>query len=237
MITLHQGPAAWGTPNISPFCVKLETWLRMAGLPYQVRPSEMRGAPKGKMPYVDIDGRKIGDSQLIIEHLQRVHGDKLDAHLAPEARARGHAIRRMVEEGAYWALVYARWGEDEGFAAYRPTFLKLLPPVIGGPIFNLIRRDVLKTGRAQGTFRHSREEIYEIGKADVSALATLLGDQPFMLGPEPSSVDATVYAFVLGLLRFPADSPLKRHAEAQPNLVAYCERMRQRYYADWTPPA
>lgn len=237
MITLYQGPAAWGIPNISPFCVKLETWLRMAGLPYQTRLSEPRGAPKGKIPYVDIDGRKMGDSQLIIEHLQRVHGDKLDAHLTPEARARGHAIRRMIEEGTFWMLAYTRWGEDEGLAVIRPIFLKLLPPVIGGAVFNIIRRDVQRRGRAQGTFRHTREEMYEMGKADLSALATLLGDQPFMLGPEPSSVDATVYAFVLDFLRFPADLPLKRHVEAQPNLVAYCERMRQRYYADWTPPA
>lgn len=237
MITLYQGPAAWGTPNASPFCAKLETWLRMAGLPYQVRPADRRSMPKGKIPYVDIDGRKMGDSQLIIEHLQRVHGDKLDAHLTPEARARGHVIRRMIEEGTFWPLVYTRWGEDEGSAALRPIFLTFLPPVIGGTVFTLIRKRVLSTGRAQGTFRHSREEIYELGKADISALATLLGDHPFMLGAEPSSVDATVYAFVLGLLKFPADSPLKRHVEAQPNLVAYCERMRQRYYADWTPPA
>ncbi len=237
MITLHQGPAAWGIPNISPFAVKLETWLRMAELPYQVRPADMQRAPKGKTPYVDIDGRKMGDSQLIIEHLQRVHGDKVDAHLTPEARARGHVIRRMLEEGTYWTLVYARWAEDEGAATYRPILLKMLPPVIGGAVFKMIRRKVLSSGRAQGTLLHSGEEIYAIGKADLDALTALLGDQPFMLGAEPSSVDATVYAFVTGFLRFPADSPVKRHAEAQPNLVAYCERMRQRYYADWKPPA
>ncbi len=40
--------------------------------------------------------------------------------------------------------------------------------------------------RAQGTGRHSREEIYAQGKADLDAVATLLGDQPFMLGTEPT---------------------------------------------------
>ncbi|KYF74909.1 hypothetical protein BE11_11500 [Sorangium cellulosum] len=237
MITLYQGPAAWGIPNISPFCVKLETWLRMAGLPYEVRPSDMRGAPKGKIPYVEIDGRRMGDSQLIIEHLQRVHGDRLDAHLTPEARARGHVIRRMLDEAFYWVLVYARWVEDDAWAAYRPIFVSLLPPVIGGPLAELIRRSVTRRLRAQGTGLHSREEVYEAGKADLTALAALLGDQPFLLGAEPSSVDAAVYAFLVSILRFPADSPVKRHAEAQANLVAYCERMRQRYYADWKPPA
>ncbi|WP_437647006.1 glutathione S-transferase family protein [Sorangium sp. So ce362] len=237
MITLYQGPAAWGIPNISPFCVKLETWLRMAGLPYEVRAGEVRGAPKGKIPHVEIDGRRMGDSQLIIEHLERVHGDRLDAHLAPEARARGHVIRRMLDEAFYWVVVYARWVEPDAWAVYRPIILSLMPPVIGGPIVELIRRRIKSMLRAQGTGLHSREEVYEMGKADLTALAALLGDQPFMLGAEPSSVDATVYAFLVSVLRFPADSPVKRHAEAQPHLVAYCERMRQRYYADWKPGA
>ena len=33
MIKLFQFPPAFGLPNASPFCMKLETWLRMAGLP------------------------------------------------------------------------------------------------------------------------------------------------------------------------------------------------------------
>jgi len=35
VIRLIQLPPAFGLPNASPFCLKLETWLRMADLPYQ----------------------------------------------------------------------------------------------------------------------------------------------------------------------------------------------------------
>ncbi len=31
MITLFQFPAAFNVPNASPYCLKLETWLRLAG--------------------------------------------------------------------------------------------------------------------------------------------------------------------------------------------------------------
>ena len=36
MIKLYQFKPAWGLPNPSPFCMKVETYLRMAGLSYEV---------------------------------------------------------------------------------------------------------------------------------------------------------------------------------------------------------
>lgn len=35
MIKLYQFSPAWGLPNPSPFCMKVETYLRMTGLPYE----------------------------------------------------------------------------------------------------------------------------------------------------------------------------------------------------------
>lgn len=67
MITLFQFPAAFNVPNASPYCLKLETWLRLAGLEYQVKVvSDPRKAPKGKLPYVRIEGEAIGDSEIVI---------------------------------------------------------------------------------------------------------------------------------------------------------------------------
>jgi glutathione S-transferase len=67
-IKLFQFPRMFGIPNISPFCCKLETWLRMTGIPYEVvdTPDPRRG-PKAKVPFI-IDGNQLlGDSTLIIE--------------------------------------------------------------------------------------------------------------------------------------------------------------------------
>ena len=35
-IKLFQFPHMFGIPNLSPFCCKLETWLRIAQIPYEV---------------------------------------------------------------------------------------------------------------------------------------------------------------------------------------------------------
>ena len=83
-------------------------------------------APLGKVPYVKIDGALHGDSQLIIELLTG-GVDPLDAWLSPSARATAHNTRRMLEEGTYFLLAAARWVDDDGWAAYRPVFGRMLP--------------------------------------------------------------------------------------------------------------
>ncbi len=53
MIKLYQFDPAFGLPNASPFCMKLETYLRMAQLPFEIEPATLQAfnkAPKGKMP-------------------------------------------------------------------------------------------------------------------------------------------------------------------------------------------
>jgi glutathione S-transferase len=78
--------------------------------------------------------------------------------------------------------------------------------------------------------RHSREEIYEIGKADLNAISLWLGDKSFFMGATPTSLDAIAYAFLANILVPPLESPLKDHAISLPNLRAYCERMKTQYY-------
>src|SRR6185295_19040355 len=70
MIKLHQGQRWRKLPNMSPPCVKLETWLRMAEIPYEMAPPDLAEAPKGKVPFIEDAGVKMGDSTLIVEHLK-----------------------------------------------------------------------------------------------------------------------------------------------------------------------
>ena len=74
MLTVYKFGPAWGTPDISPFVVKLETYLRLAGIPYDTKPGDPRKAPKRKIPYIVDDGTVVGDSRFIVEHLETKRG-------------------------------------------------------------------------------------------------------------------------------------------------------------------
>ncbi len=231
MIKLIQFPRMLGLPNPSPFCIKAEVLLRMAGLDYECEFVANPGkGPKGKLPAIVDDGQAIGDSEIIRWHLERKYGVDFDRGLSPAERAVGHAFARMAEERTYWVLVYSRWIEEANWPLFRDTLFAGMPGILRGVLGPQIRKRVRSMLRAHGLGLHSRDEIYAMGAADVGAISTQLGTKPFLLGSEPTGVDAAVWPYILGTLVPPLESPLKQAIQKHPNLVAYSERMRARFF-------
>ena len=231
MITLYQFSPAFGLPNPSPFCFKVETYLRMIGEPFETKRGNPQKAPKGKLPFIKDGGTVIADSQHIVQHLVKTRGDKLDQGLSDKDRALGHAIRRMVEEGLYFGLVYSRWVEEVGWTKGKTELFAAMPAIARALVPTLARGMVKKQVNAQGTGRHAQEDVFAMMEADVTALAALLGENPYFLGQNPTSVDATAYSFLALMLWSPLHDTVTGAVKKHANLVAYCERMKARYYA------
>jgi hypothetical protein len=62
-----------------------------------------------------------------------------------------------------------------------------------------------------------------------------MGNKPFLLSDTPTSYDATVYAFLVGVIAFPVDTDFKQHTLSQDNLVSFCTRFKSRFFANWKP--
>lgn len=233
MITLYQFHRHWGLANASPFCMKLETYLRMAKLSYEIKYiDDPRRAPKGKLPYVKIDGSLYTDSELIINELKKRFGDTLDNELSPEQKALGHIIESNFNEQVYWFIVYFRWQDEDGWAKVNETFFAKLPAFPKLFVPYLVRKQMLKALYAQGMGRHEKEELVHLGKKTIEAMAEFLGSKPYFLGDKPRSVDATAYAFLANILIPPMKNPLQDLVAENGNLVAYCERMKTSFYSD-----
>ena len=230
-LVVHQLPAAWGLPSISPFCLKLDVYLRMTGIPYRaVIDATPFAGPKGKLPWIEHDGRKIGDSGFIVEYLGERFGRNPDASLSAADRAVSRALRRMIEENLYWTMVYDRWIVDENWRRFRDVVLGGVPAPIRMVIAPLARRGVRQQLAGHGIGLHSPEEIHAIGRGDIAAIADVLGDKPFLLGDEPTTIDAVAYGILPNIMHVPIVSPVKDAALARTNLVAYVERMRVAYF-------
>ncbi len=226
-------PPIWGTPSPSPFVIKLETWLRMAGIPYE--PAHLKGPPRsrtGKIPYVTLpDGEVLADSSIIVERLRSDRGIGLDAGLPASRQATGHAVRRMLEESLYFVGVYERW-VGSGFSSSARDYFAHMPPPVRFVLPRVIRARMRRALHGQGTGRLTDAERAERGRADLEALSAVLGEQEFVLGP-PSTVDATALGFLWAMSANPYPSPLTDAIRDSPRLLRYIERMRARYWSGW----
>jgi glutathione S-transferase len=225
----------WGLPSASPFCVKAETWLRMAGVPYKPVSTNPLRSPRGKLPWAIIDGEAVSDSDAIIRRLERRHGDPLnEAGLTPAQRHLGQLVQRTLEEGTYFLSLHQRWGVDANFAIVRRTFFGRLPFPIEPLVATMIKRQVRAAAWAQGVARYTDHERAAKARADADAFAWALGDQPYFQGDAPHALDASLYGF-LCQIDAPFDGPFQAAVRSHPNLVDYVSRVRARYWAE-TPP-
>lgn len=224
-VTLVQFPPIWGR-NVSPFCLKLEAWLKLASIPYETRSTlALHKAPKGKLPYVLDGGTPLGDSSLIIQHLKRTRGIDPDEGLNGREQADAVALQRLIENHLYFVIVYGRWIDPEGFAAVGEGFFAGLPLPVRPAARAMTRSKIRRMLHYQGLGRHKAAEVYDMGRQDLRALADYLDDKPFFLGDRLTSIDAVAFGFLANILLVPVENELKRMTQDYPNLLAWVESM------------
>ena len=232
MITLYTFGPAFGLPDPSPFVMKAEVLLKMAGLPYRTDTTGFRKAPKGKLPYVEDSGEIIPDSTFIRFHLEKKYGIDFDRSLDQEQRAIAWAFEKLAEDHLYWAIVEARWSDEANFNKGPRKFFAAVPAPLRPFVIAIVRRQVRKNLHGHGIGRHSRPEIVTLATRGIDAIAAYLQQKPFFMGAEPSGVDATIFAFVAGLLCPSFETPLRTATERHENLRRYVGRMMARYYPE-----
>jgi len=234
MIKLYHFFPAWGLPDPSPFCLKLMTWMRMAEIPYTPIGNLMnlRKAPKAKLPFIEDEGRIIADSSLAIAYLTEKYAVDLDKHLSHEQKQQCLLYQRTTEEHAYWTVLYSRWIDEENWPACREAFFGKLPFPIRGLIAGRARKGMKKEMWGHGIGRHDKDTIYAMGRADLEAVTTPLRTNPYMMGGEPCSLDASIYAFMAQLVYAPFKHPFAPWLAEHHHITAYCDRMRARYFPE-----
>lgn len=232
MIKLYSFGKHFGVTDPSPFVLKIDVYLRMAGIKYNsiARADNLRKAPKGKLPFI-IDGdQTIADSQFIIAYLQDKYNVDLDSNLSEEQKSVAYHLGKSLDEDLYWCVVYSRWIREDTWPLIKEAFFSSMPFPLKQIVPPLARKGVRSALFKQGLGRHSDEEIMAVAQQSLQALSTILGDKNYFFGDKPCTFDATAYGVLAQLVSTTIDNPINDMAKQYDNLVNYCVTMTSRYY-------
>ena len=217
MITLHKFGPFLGTPDSSPFVIKVMMLLKLASQPFREVSGNPLKAPHRFLPYIEDEGAKVADSTLIRLHLEKKYHVDFDAGLNAEQRGVAWTVEKMCEDHLYFAMLDMRWTDTANFKKGLGRYMFAPIPAPVRPIVKSIMRG-MNAKRLQG-------------------LAAIIGDKPFLMGKSPCAADASMFGIVTSILTPALDSPLRTAMLQHANLVAYRDRVTDQYFTDRAPTA
>jgi len=243
VIYLYQFNRSPVIPSVSPFCLKVESWLKLQGIKYENVDHKCKfRSKKGQMlPFIEMNGEESSDSDLIIASLAKKFEKDINAALTPDQKNVQHAMIAMVENHLHWALVHWRSKNHENMLkGYKMNLQTAIGSRLPISVLNFYFkysycRKGLKKVKAQGLGVHSAEDIEQFGKNDLTVLSELLGDKEFFFGDEPAMLDLVVFSHVAQIVMVDKEQPctLRDFLENDcKNLVGLVNRMKDRCWGD-----
>ena len=196
MLTLYSYPELFGVADNNPFGLKVFAFLKLAGLAFRHEHIfDAKAAPRGQLPYIVDDGEHVGDSDTIIAYLIAKYRLAIDSALTDAQRTTDLMIRRTLDD-LYWVMSYSRWKDPQFWPLFRDAMLRRHPSLtLGG--MEAAQKYNFERYRYQGIGRYEPPDVYKRGIADLTAVASLIGERGYVFGPQPSSIDAGIYGLSL----------------------------------------
>ena len=218
---------AFGMRNVSPFCLKIEMLLTSLDIPFtEGVEQDPRKAPKGKLPFLEVDGVRIADSELITQYLDEITNGSVFAGISAKDKAYGLALTRLAEDHLYWLMVASRWLDDAWFPNVVSGFFGIAPAFIRPLIANGARKQVRKTFELHGLGKHTLAEQQNFARRDLQAIQDAVGERDFLFGDAPNIYDFTVASILTGYIDNKPVTWLTDLGLEFPALKDYAERVQ-----------
>ena len=238
LLTLYKaGPLGEVMGGSSPYVYKVDLWLRMAGIEYrEVIAPPMKlllDAPRGLIPFVDLNGERIGDSSLIIDQLKDSFDDPLDdQRLTQEQVEKGELLKALCEYEFFEVIFYGRFHEDSDSASI--TYYNWGgAPEDQAQAEETLNRSLSLAKEKLHTLQIGRYDLEFVNaklRKCLGILSSALRDSKWLFGDTPSSYDAVVFAFLASVIHYPFKNQQVAISREYTNLVRYCDRIKNSYY-------
>ncbi|CAI2354912.1 unnamed protein product [Caenorhabditis sp. 36 PRJEB53466] len=227
-VYLYQFKRVKKAPNLSPFCIKIEVLCRAFDIPYEVCDEKRRWGRTGTLPFIELNGEHIADSDLIEQRLRK----HFNIPCLPDVQeSHSIALTRLADNHLFNILIRYKTAVNEFYHTLLdvvgvPAVLKSLLVTPFKAIFQ--KRVYQKSKMAIGDFEE--QDLDDLLHRDLKAIQDHLQDQKFLFGDKLTPVDATVFGH-LASVYYPLNTHVNEVLDKDfPKIVEYLERIREEIY-------
>lgn len=226
-------PNGW---SISPFCLKVEAYLRANNIDYEAveHVKLFDRFSRHKLPAIQYNDMLIQDSTAIINFLEETvlpAGSKpslpIDFDLDEKQRDLSTMVIAMAENSLVPLIVHFRWHYEPGWQQFKPLILGSLPFPLTLFVPKLARDNAIKKLNAMGTGLYTVEELTAQASKFLAVLSRQLGSNKFFFGDKFHTVDATLFGVLFQCVRVDLDIPVCHLVKEYDNLVKYVNTVEE----------
>ncbi|CAP39338.1 Protein CBG22845 [Caenorhabditis briggsae] len=226
-VYLYQYGRLKNCPHLSPFCMKIEVLCRIYKIPYEIVECTTMRSRNGLLPFIELNGDHISDSDLIEMRLKShfkiptLSGDLETQSVALSKMTFFHLFhiiyRFKTAEHAFYETIYRLVGMPQ---ALKFLFLPFVKASVG-------KRFYARNTGAIGDFE--LKELDEFLHKDLEIIQNTMKGK-FLFGDEITAADATVFS-LLATVYYPFHTHVSDVLEKDfPKILEYITRVRQEVY-------
>ena len=228
VVYLYQFKRNIHVPNLSPFCMKVELFMRANKIDYEIVEGNFNRSHKGLLPFIELNGEQIADSEFIIHTLAEKYNVK--ENLPKERAGSLRALSRMFDEEVFRIQMKYKVRAEEIVRIMLTDLPDFLIPLIH-PIIKLVIAWRLSWS---GYGAHSDEELLQMYRRDLQATVDILGDNKYFGGDKLVMADCVVYGQLASIYLLPAETLVHEMIRKEfPILGKYVENVTTQFYADY----
>lgn len=217
--------------EISPFCDKVRRVLHLKGQPYETQDISMwsagtglleRLSPAGRLPVLEHDGRRVGDSTDIVSYLERTFPEPPVYPDSPRERAEAHVLEDWADESLYFYEMFLRFNLPHNVGRWVSELSKNDGAVLRAVAPRVVPRMVRERLKGQGLGSKTLDVVLRELDTHLRSLDAWLGEGEWLVGDRISVADISVFV-QLDCMRQVDEG--RRALETQPKVRGWLDRV------------
>lgn len=213
----------------SPFCMKANRTLRVAGLRYERRHGQQPAIfaalnPAKQVPVLLRDDRPIADSSRILEVAEELSGRLFDAELSPKDRAEAWLFEELGDTALNGFLVASRWADDRNWPLTKEAYFGAMPWPVKAIVPGRLRAHVVTGLVARDVWRAGEAACWERFEKLLDRLDARAPRSGFWMGPRLGVADLGLFGQLHGL-RTPLTAWQRDRVAERAHVSAWLDRV------------